>query len=72
MLLVESVVSYMAPKGDSEFEDLSYDGYLDGVTMRGGLGQLVDGVLGSEDFLDETSTGQSNKYVTTKHDIYII
>ncbi|XP_054273935.1 discoidin domain-containing receptor 2-like isoform X2 [Macrosteles quadrilineatus] len=53
----QSVVSYMAPKGDSEFEDLSYDGYLDGVTMRGGLGQLVDGVLGSEDFLDETSTG---------------
>ncbi|XP_046678301.1 LOW QUALITY PROTEIN: discoidin domain-containing receptor 2-like [Homalodisca vitripennis] len=51
----QSVISYTAPKGDSEFEDTSYDGFLDGVIMRGGLGQLVDGLLGSEDFLDEPS-----------------
>lgn len=47
------MVSYTAPRGDSEFEDISYDGVLDGVIMRGGLGQLVDGDLGAEDFLDE-------------------
>lgn len=46
-------MSYNAPRGDSELEDLSYDGYLDSGIMKGGLGQLVDGVYGSDDFLLE-------------------
>lgn len=49
----ESLMSYNAPRGDSELEDLSYDGYLDSGIMKGGLGQLVDGVYGSDDFLLE-------------------
>uniref|UniRef100_T1I6J9 Discoidin domain-containing protein n=1 Tax=Rhodnius prolixus TaxID=13249 RepID=T1I6J9_RHOPR len=48
-----SLMSYNAPRGDSELEDLSYDGYLDSGIMKGGLGQLVDGVYGSDDFLLE-------------------
>ncbi|XP_073975548.1 discoidin domain-containing receptor 2-like isoform X3 [Rhodnius prolixus] len=49
----QSLMSYNAPRGDSELEDLSYDGYLDSGIMKGGLGQLVDGVYGSDDFLLE-------------------
>ncbi|XP_063215521.1 discoidin domain-containing receptor 2-like [Bacillus rossius redtenbacheri] len=51
----QSIVSYAAPRGelagpDSYLEDLSYDGALDGATMRGGLGQLADGLYGDDDF----------------------
>ncbi|KAF6200643.1 hypothetical protein GE061_005086 [Apolygus lucorum] len=50
----QHMINYTAPRGDSELEDLSYDGYLDGAVMSGGLGQLVDGLYGSDDFLQET------------------
>lgn len=50
----------MAPRGDTEFEDLSYDGVLDGRIMRSGLGQLVDGLFGAEDFLQEQESGMSS------------
>lgn len=53
MNVAEYMVNYTAPRGDSEMEDLSYDGFLDGGLMRGGLGQLVDGLYGSDDFLQE-------------------
>ncbi|XP_024084780.1 discoidin domain-containing receptor 2-like [Cimex lectularius] len=56
----QSVVGYSAPRGDSELEDLSYDGFLDNGIMHGGLGQLTDSLYGSDDFLQETrdhSTG---------------
>nr|CAD7448028.1 unnamed protein product [Timema bartmani] len=51
----ESVLAYTAPRGelqgaDSYLEDLSYDGVLDGNVMRSGLGQLVDGLYGNDDF----------------------
>lgn len=57
----ESVIRYTAPKGDQlvheglqdptmDLEDVSYDGVLDGGIMRGGLGQLVDGLYGDDDF----------------------
>ncbi|GLV42828.1 Discoidin domain receptor [Carabus blaptoides fortunei] len=55
----QSIVRYIAPKGDArdglqdpatDLEDVSYDGFLDGGIMRGGLGQLVDGLYGDDDF----------------------
>jgi hypothetical protein len=54
--LAESIVSYSAPRGeaDSALEDLSYDGFLDGSHMRGGLGQLVDGLFGDDHIQDHT------------------
>jgi hypothetical protein len=52
----ESIVTYSAPRGEAEssLEDLSYDGILDGSHMRGGLGQLVDGLFGDDHIQDHT------------------
>jgi hypothetical protein len=49
-------VSYSAPRGEmgSLLDDLSYDGVLDGSYMRGGLGQLVDGLYGDDHVQDHT------------------
>jgi hypothetical protein len=49
-------VSYSAPRGEmgSLLDDLSYDGVLDGSHMRGGLGQLVDGLYGDDHVQDHT------------------
>lgn len=43
------------PQGDKrgagwEFFDASYDGFWDGELLRRGLGQLVDGRVGPENF----------------------
>lgn len=35
---------------DIDLEDINYDGVLEGGQMRGGLGQLVDGLYGDDDF----------------------
>lgn len=60
LCLAESIVTYSAPRGEanSALEDLSYDGSLDGGYMRGGLGQLVDGIFG-DDHIQEPSPGGS-------------
>jgi len=47
----ESVVSYVAPRADTEFEDISYDGDLARSLMTGGLGMLTDSLYGADDFL---------------------
>lgn len=54
--VTESIVTYSAPRGEagSALEDLSYDGVLDGNHMRGGLGQLVDGLYGDDHIQDHT------------------
>lgn len=51
----QSVVKYNAPRGevrdlDIDLEDVSYDGVLEGGLMRDGLGQLVDGLYGDDDY----------------------
>ncbi|XP_074028100.1 discoidin domain-containing receptor 2 isoform X2 [Leptinotarsa decemlineata] len=51
----QNVVKYEAPRGevrepDIDLEDISYDGTLSGRMMRGGLGQLVDGLYGDDDY----------------------
>lgn len=48
-------MKYEAPRGeirdpDIDLEDISYDGILDGNMMKGGLGQLVDGLYGDDDY----------------------
>lgn len=41
----------MAPRADTEFEDVSYDGDLGRSLMTGGLGMLTDSLYGADDFL---------------------
>lgn len=49
------MLKYDAPKGelrdpDVNLEDISYDGILEESQMKGGLGQLVDGLYGDDDY----------------------
>ncbi|XP_019760683.2 epithelial discoidin domain-containing receptor 1 isoform X2 [Dendroctonus ponderosae] len=60
----QSVLRYEAPRGeirepDIDLEDISYDGLLDGRDMKGGLGQLVDGLYGDNDYQKQLSGEQS-------------
>lgn len=68
-IFTENIIRYTAPKGDSRDEqdpsmdlgDVSYDGILDGDIMRGGLGQLVDGLYGDDDFQKQIHGENSGK-----------
>lgn len=58
---------YDAPRGeirepDTDLEDVSYDGTLDGNYMRGGLGQLVDGLYGDDDYQKQLQGENSGEY----------
>lgn len=44
-------MNYIAPRADTEFEDVSYDGDLGRTLMTGGLGMLTDSLYGADDFL---------------------
>lgn len=44
-------MNYVAPRADTEFEDVSYDGDLGRSLMTGGLGMLTDSLYGADDFL---------------------
>ena len=57
----ENLLSYTTARGDSGLEDNSYDGTLDGGLMKGGLGQLVDGLFGPNDFILETRDNPENR-----------
>lgn len=51
----EGIVSYSMPQGDKrgsnwEFYDFAYDGHWDGHELKHGLGQLIDGKYGHDDF----------------------
>lgn len=50
-IFAESVINYIAPRADTEFEDVSYDGDLGRTYMTGGLGMLTDSLYGADDFL---------------------
>lgn len=55
MFVAESIIKYDAPRGeirqpDIDLDDVSYDGILDGNYMKGGLGQLIDGLYGDDDY----------------------
>ncbi|XP_050311862.1 discoidin domain-containing receptor tyrosine kinase B-like isoform X2 [Anthonomus grandis grandis] len=60
----QSLIRYDAPRGeikepDVDLEDISYDGLLEGRDMRGGLGQLVDGLYGDDDYQKQLNGEQS-------------
>ncbi|KAK6628662.1 hypothetical protein RUM43_002477 [Polyplax serrata] len=50
--LYHHVIRYEAPAsvGEKKLEDLSYDGTISNGQMKGGLGQLVDGLYGEDVF----------------------
>ncbi|KAI4471024.1 tyrosine-protein kinase receptor [Holotrichia oblita] len=53
----DGIVSYTMPQGDKrgpnwEFYDSAYDGPWDGHELKHGLGQLIDGKYGRDDFRD--------------------
>lgn len=73
--VAESVTKYTAPKGeqrdpDVNLEDISYDGIVDSTTMRGGLGQLVDGLYGDNDYQKQLQGENSGKRLTIHHNIF--
>jgi discoidin domain receptor family protein 2 len=62
----ENIMRYNAPRGESrepdvDLEDISYDGTLEGSQMRGGLGQLVDGLYGDDDYQKQQQGENSGK-----------
>ncbi|KAG7313144.1 hypothetical protein JYU34_000233 [Plutella xylostella] len=63
------IVSYSMPKGDTrsngvELTDVSYDGAW-GAELRGGLGQLLDGVFGGDDIRE---AAKSSPWVGWRND----
>lgn len=53
--VTESIIKYSAPKGEirdenTNLEDISYDGVMEGNYQRDGLGQLIDGLYGDDDY----------------------
>lgn len=62
----ENIVKYEAPNGERDpfanLEDISYDGILESNQMKGGLGQLVDGLYGDDDFQKQLEGENSGKF----------
>lgn len=46
---------------DVNLEDISYDGILEDSQMKGGLGQLVDGLYGDDDYQKQLQGENSGK-----------
>lgn len=64
--VAENIIQYDAPRGEIrepevDLEDISYDGVLDRNMMRGGLGQLVDGLYGDDDYQKQLQGEHSGK-----------
>ncbi|XP_071444959.1 discoidin domain-containing receptor 2-like [Hetaerina americana] len=66
----QGIISYIAPRGDARspeagLEDLSYDGVVDAASMKGGLGQLSDGLFGADHFTPDLKGqgAQGNRWV---------
>lgn len=74
--ITENIVKYDAPVGEmrhpvANLEDISYDGVLEDSQMKGGLGQLVDGLYGDDDFQKQLEGENSGKcFVTLTTAIY--
>ncbi|KAL1517288.1 hypothetical protein ABEB36_001070 [Hypothenemus hampei] len=54
----DGIVSYSMPQGDKrgpnrQFYDFGYDGVWDGPELKHGLGQLIDGKFGHDDFKND-------------------
>ncbi|KAK1155846.1 discoidin domain-containing receptor 2-like isoform X1 [Acipenser oxyrinchus oxyrinchus] len=75
----DGLLSYSAPEGQimavpgypiAYLNDSTYDGFLERRLQFGGLGQLTDGLLGMDDFLQthQTRTWQGYDYVGWRND----
>ncbi|KAK4877698.1 hypothetical protein RN001_010204 [Aquatica leii] len=65
------VLSYIAPEGSNPAQglsDSSYDGQLTQGELRGGLGLLVDGETGADNFRLDIGYGKGNGWVGWKND----
>ena len=65
LVIAEGVVAYSTPQGMArgamlELMDHTFDGHEDSVTgdLRGGLGQLVDGRYGRDNFKANGNNGE--------------
>lgn len=61
----DGIISYTIPVDGSatdnaEIRDLSYDGVVSGDKFQGGLGRLVDGVRGGDNFKMDIGYGKGN------------
>ncbi|XP_041098575.1 discoidin domain-containing receptor 2 isoform X2 [Polyodon spathula] len=75
----DGLLSYSAPEGQimavpgypiAYLNDSTYDGFLERRLLFGGLGQLTDGLVGMDDFLQthQTRTWQGYDYVGWRND----
>lgn len=65
-------MKYNAPQGevrdlDVDLQDVSYDGVLEGSFMRDGLGQLIDGLYGDDDYQKQLQGENSGIQNNTKN-----
>ncbi|XP_024085366.1 discoidin domain-containing receptor 2-like isoform X1 [Cimex lectularius] len=71
----DGVVSYSIPKDESwkpgqDLSDVSYDGEEDGPLLVNGLGRLVDGTYGGDNFKMDVGLGKGNGWVGWKNDSF--
>lgn len=75
---IEGLISYSIPKGvqrgiEIDLSDQTYDGRDEGDRLVGGLGQLVDGQRGTDNFrADIHGYGKGNKKLYNFLDIFIL
>lgn len=69
-------MKYDAPRGetreDVNLEDISYDGILEDSQMKGGLGQLIDGLYGDDDYQKQLQGENSGKFSVTLAVCYLL
>lgn len=67
------MVSYEIPEdkswqtGQQDLSDVSYDGYHKGGKLTGGLGRLVDGTYGADNFKLDIGYGKGSENFVEKH-----
>ncbi|CAH1372606.1 discoidin domain-containing receptor 2-like [Tenebrio molitor] len=65
------VISYSAPEGSEPSQglyDSSYDGVRSNGELEGGLGRLVDGEFGADNFRLDIGYGKGNGWISWKND----
>lgn len=73
LIVSENVIRYSAPRAeirdDVNLEDISYDGKVNDSSMNGGLGQLVDGLYGDDDYEKQLQGENSGRKILSYHHI---
>lgn len=65
LAIPDGIVSYTIPldgpaSDKTDVDDLSYDGTVKGDKIQGGLGRLVDGIYGGDNFKMDIGYGKGN------------